>query len=197
MFELCLGNTVYPYIYAWADTGVNFAKNRLLRLGIVLFGLHLSFQDIAAIGLSAVVIDAIMLFGTFSMFLYPLLYQWNLQTNWITFSPQNYGVYLGSTVHEVAQVVVRLNSTLTNSIGGLMPYLLFLDEWLLTTAMFALGLTPHVSSIRKSDIHPIALAAVLEIWLLIGGLLINLAGRFWESIGRLITPLGHIDNIAG
>jgi len=307
---LLLGNTAYPRMAGPMQAGVNYSKQRLLRLGIVLFGLRLSFQDIAAVGFAAVAIDAIMLagtfclawlmgrrlfgldretailigagsaicgaaavmatepllkakseqlavavatvvvFGTLAMFLYPLLYQWNLQMSWVALPPQNYGVYVGSTVHEVAQVlvagaavgadaantavitkmvrvmmlapfllllsyglnqqqetddrsatqtkmqadaaahakrrisipwfaiwflvVIGLNSTPLMP-RDLIPSLLILDEWLLATAMFALGLTTHASAIRQAGIRPMALAALLAVWLAVGGLLVNLA----------------------
>jgi len=303
---LLLGNTVYPRVAAPTLAGVNFAKQRLLRLGIVLFGLRLSFQDIVAVGLTAVVIDAVMLagtfylawlvgrrlfgldrdtailigagsaicgaaavmatepllktkseqlavavatvvvFGTLAMFLYPALYQWNLQTGWVAWLPQDYGVYVGSTVHEVAQVVVAgaavsaeaantavitkmvrvmmlapfllllsyglsrrsvdtdacamhsdktqgkisipwfaiwflvvvgLNSTPLIP-QNLVPAVLLLDEWLLATSMFALGLTTHACAIRQAGMRPMALAALLAVWLVAGGLLVNLAGAW-------------------
>lgn len=140
--------------------GVAFAKSNLLRLGIVLYGLRISFHDIAIVGwqgtlLSAVMVGFIFLsalylgtrllgidrdtavligagsaicgaaavmatapvirgssskvavavatvvvFGTLSMFLYPLLYP-HLGLN-----QHAYGLFVGSTVHEVAQVVI-------------------------------------------------------------------------------------------
>jgi uncharacterized integral membrane protein (TIGR00698 family) len=45
-----------------------------------------------------------VIFGTLSMFLYPLLYPH------LGLSAQQYGIYAGSTIHEVAQVVVAGNS---------------------------------------------------------------------------------------
>ncbi|MFC3337857.1 YeiH family protein [Paracandidimonas soli] len=297
---MLLGNTLYPRFAAPTLPGVAFSKQRLLRLGIVLFGLRLTFQDVAGVGLAGVAIDAVMLcstfllaclagrklfgldrattmligaggsicgaaavmaaepvvkakpeqvavsvatvvvFGTLAMFLYPLLYQWNLQHGWIQLSPDAYGVYVGSTVHEVAQVVVAggavspeaantaviakmvrvmmlapfllalsyvlmrgarasgsgarggmvipwfavwflvvvgINST------GIVPaaatgLLLVLDELLLAMAMFALGLTTHMSAIRQAGLKPLALASLLAVWLLAGGLLVNL-GVAW------------------
>jgi len=137
----------------------NFCKQKLLRLGIVLFGFGLSFQQIIAVGWQAVVIDLVMistiftvgtfvgikvlklhrdvailtaagsaicgaaailatesvlkpkqqhitiaiatvvLFGTLAMFIYPFIYQWVDMTN------QSFGIYIGSTAHEVAQAV--------------------------------------------------------------------------------------------
>jgi len=297
---LLLGNTLYPRTATRTLAGVNFSKQRLLRLGIVLFGLRLNFQDIATVGTTAVLVDAVMLlstfylaclagrtlfgldrntavligagsaicgaaavmatepllkakaeqlavavatvvvFGTLAMFLYPVLYQWSLNAGWGVLSSNAYGVYVGSTVHEVAQVVVAgaaVNAEAANtavitkmvrvmmlapfllllsygvnrqqtdqhtpqprSIGipwfalwflvvvglnstplipqAVVPAVLLLDEWLLATAMFALGLTTHVHAIRRAGVRPLALAALLALWLIFGGLLVNLGGSW-------------------
>ena len=42
-----------------------------------------------------------VLFGTLSMFLYPVLYH----AGWLPFDTQSLGIYIGGTIHEVAQVV--------------------------------------------------------------------------------------------
>lgn len=44
--------------------GITFTGKRLLRLGIVLYGFRLSFQDVMAVGLPAIAIDAIVVTGT-------------------------------------------------------------------------------------------------------------------------------------
>ncbi|MCC7633566.1 YeiH family protein [Stenotrophomonas rhizophila] len=162
---IALGNTLYPRLAARAGAGVGFSKQWLLRAGIVLYGLRLTFQDIGQVGVAGVLIDALVLastfalawwagtrwfgmdrnsalligagssicgaaavmaaepvvsgraeqvtvavstvvvFGTLAMFLYPMLYQLNAAHGWIPISAQAYGVFTGSTVHEVAQVV--------------------------------------------------------------------------------------------
>lgn len=154
-----LGNTVFPAIAPHTAAGVDFAKTRLLRAGVVLFGFRLTFQEAASVGWSGIVLDAIIIFsvfglamvvgrrlfgldkqtcmlvgagsaicgaaavmamepvaraeahkvtvavatvvvfGTLSMFLYPLLYPI------AGLSEHAFGVFIGSTVHEVAQVV--------------------------------------------------------------------------------------------
>jgi len=304
---LLLGNSLYPRVARPLAPGVNLARQRLLRIGIVLFGLRLSFQDVAAVGFAAVVIDALMLsstfalawwagerwfgldrdtavligagsaicgaaavmatepllksrleavavavatvvvFGTLAMLLYPALYQWNLNAGWLPVTALDYGVYVGSTVHEVAQVLVAgaaVNDTAANTavitkmvrVMMLAPFLLILawmlarraqarvkpqgsnpaqgkhrirvpwfalgfvlvvalnstplipkslvpaallvDEWMLATAMFALGLGTHVSAIRQAGVRPLALAALLALWLLAGGFLANLVGAW-------------------
>jgi uncharacterized integral membrane protein (TIGR00698 family) len=138
---------------------VDFSRNTLLRAGIILYGFRITFQQIADIGVAAIVIDTTMVamtfglavllgtrvfrldrqtamligagsaicgaaavmatepvvrgqahkvsvavatvvvFGTLSMFVYPLLYPY------LHLSEQAYGVFAGSTIHEVAQAV--------------------------------------------------------------------------------------------
>jgi uncharacterized integral membrane protein (TIGR00698 family) len=156
---IAAGNTFFPRVAARTAVGVDFSKSTLLRIGIVLFGLRITFQDIAAVGWAGIVIDAVMVvatfaiavqlgtrvfrldrqtsmligagsalcgaaavmatepvvrgqpykvsvavatvvvFGTLAMFAYPLLYPF------LGLSEHAYGVFTGSTVHEVAQVV--------------------------------------------------------------------------------------------
>lgn len=162
---LVIGNTVYPRLAPSCHAGVGLAKQRLLRAGIVLYGLRLTFQDIGHVGMAGVVVDALVLgstfllaqwlgrrvfgldarttvligagssicgaaavlatepvikgraedvavavatvvvFGTVGTFLYPALFHWNAAHGWLDMSPAQYGLYVGSTVHEVAQVV--------------------------------------------------------------------------------------------
>ncbi len=47
------------------------------------------------------------------------------------------------------------------------------DTFVLAMAMAALGLTTHVSAIRNAGVRPLALAAVLFAWLIVGGVAIN------------------------
>jgi uncharacterized integral membrane protein (TIGR00698 family) len=159
------GNTVYPRISGYSARGVTFSKQILLRAGIILFGLRLTFQDIGQVGVVGVMIDACVLsstfalscwagtrlfglnrrtamligagssicgaaavmatepvvrgraeevcvavstvvaFGTLAIFIYPALYHLNDRLHWLSITPFAYGIFTGSTVHEVAQVV--------------------------------------------------------------------------------------------
>lgn len=161
LLGMVVGNTFFKRISHAANPGVNFAKSKLLRLGIILYGFNLTINKVWALGLQAILIDAIMListfmltyyfgtkvlkmdkdtsilsgagcsicgaaaimatasvaraktaavsqsvtiivlFGTLAIFIYPLLFP--LFTNYI--SEAAFGVYVGSSVHEVAQVV--------------------------------------------------------------------------------------------
>jgi uncharacterized integral membrane protein (TIGR00698 family) len=162
---MIVGNTVYPRISAYGARGVTFSKQILLRAGIILFGLRLTFQDIGQVGAVGVMIDALVLsstfalscwagtrffglnrrtamligagssicgaaavmatepvvrgraeevcvavstvvaFGTLAIFIYPALYHLNDRMHWLSITPFAYGIFTGSTVHEVAQVV--------------------------------------------------------------------------------------------
>lgn len=159
------GNTIYPRLAGVSAHGVAFSKQTLLRAGIILYGLRLTFQDIGRVGVTGVMVDALVLsstfalswwagtrlfglnrrtamligagssicgaaavmatepvvrgraeevsiavatvvaFGTLAIFLYPALYQLNDRAHWVTLTPFAYGIFTGSTVHEVAQVV--------------------------------------------------------------------------------------------
>jgi uncharacterized integral membrane protein (TIGR00698 family) len=162
---MIVGNTVYPRIAAQSARGVQFSKQILLRAGIILFGMRLTFQDIGHVGAIGVLIDALVLsstfslacwagtrlfglnrrtamligagssicgaaavmatepvvrgraeevtvavstvvaFGTLAIFIYPALYRLNAHFHLISITPFSFGIYTGSTVHEVAQVV--------------------------------------------------------------------------------------------
>lgn len=195
---LLLGHTVYPALREPVESGVDWSKQKLLRLGIVLFGLRLSFQDIAAVGWVGVVSDAavllstfalalflgqrwlkldrqsatlvgagsaicgaaavlatapvlkasaervavavatVVVFGTLAMVLYPVLFV--LAKSWGV-SVWAFGLYTGSTVHEVAQVAAvgqalgpeaANSAVITKMIRVLMlaPFLFGLSWWL-------------------------------------------------------------------
>ncbi len=207
---MLVGNTVYPQLAPSCGTGVNFSKQKLLRLGIILFGLRLTFQDIGEVGLTGVAIDTtvlcstfalawfmgtrvfgldrntailigagssicgaaavmatepvvkgeaeqvtiavstVVVFGTLGLFLYPALYQLNLDHHWIDLSPGAYGMYAGSTIHEVAQVVAAARSAGEHAAGTaviaklvrvmmLAPFLLLLSAWIGRSDRAALG----------------------------------------------------------
>jgi uncharacterized integral membrane protein (TIGR00698 family) len=296
MLGIVLGNSVYGRLAPTCGAGVAFSKQTLLRLGIILYGFRLTFQDIGQVGLAGIAIDALVLtstfglamflgtkvfklernsailigagssicgaaavmatepvvkgrsedvtvavstvvvFGTIAIFLYPVLYQLNLGWQVLGATPTAFGVYIGSTVHEVAQVVaagksigqeaanaaviakmvrvmmlapflVILSAVLArgkakaggndkvaklaipwfafifigavafNSLGllpaGTVAAITEFDTALLAMAMAALGLTTHMSAIRRAGIKPLLLAGLLFCWLIAGGAAIN------------------------
>ena len=291
---MLIGNSLYPHTATYSDAGVSFSKKTLLRLGIILYGFQLTFQDIAEVGIAGVLIDALVLgstfilawfvgtrvlkldrtsailigagssicgaaavmateplvraraeqvtvavstvvvFGTLAMFLYPALYGLNQSWQLIPGGAGEFGIYIGATVHEVAQVVaagraIGPEAADTAVIAKMVrvmllaPFLLALsiylsreksarkttrgeakakiatpwfaygfvlvaalnslallpsatvaaiaqlDLFLLAMAMAALGLTTHVSAIRRAGLKPLLLAALLFAWLVAGG----------------------------
>ncbi|WP_312836123.1 YeiH family protein [Comamonas sp.] len=196
---MLVGNTVYGAVQTPAAAGVGLSKQQLLRLGIILYGLRLTFQDIAAVGLAGVLTDALMListfvlaqwlgrrwlgldartsmlvgagsaicgaaavlatapvakaraddvavaiatvvvFGTVGTFLYPVLYQWLAPS--LQMTEAGYGLWVGSTVHEVAQVVAAGGAVSSSAadtavvakmvrVMMLAPFLIALSLWL-------------------------------------------------------------------
>ncbi|MGA9913665.1 MAG: YeiH family protein [Paraburkholderia sp.] len=145
---------------SWA-AGVNFSARKLLRIAVAFFGLRVSLQEIAQVGLpglaesvlivvstlvigtwagmkimkldrdtalltaagsaicgaaavlafestlqskphkSAMAVGSVVLFGTLSMFLYPVLFK----AGWLHLDTMGAGLFFGGTIHEVAQVV--------------------------------------------------------------------------------------------
>ena len=291
---MLVGNTVYPRFAAASGAGVNFSKQNLLRLGVVLYGLRLTVQDIGHVGIAGVAIDALVLgstfalacfigtrwlgldrktamligagssicgaaavmatepvvrarpeqvtvavatvvvFGTIAIFLYPVLFELNQHWQLIPGGANGFGVYTGSTLHEVAQVVAAARSVGPKAadmaviakmvrVMMLAPFLIMLSAWLaraggsqaqpkarlavpwfafafvgvvlfnslsllssevvaitteidtafLAMAMAALGLSTHLSAIRRAGVKPLLLALILFGWLVSGGALIN------------------------
>lgn len=193
------GNTFYPALQPRCADGVQLAKQSLLRLGIILYGFRITFQQVLDVGLSGVVIDGLMLtstfllacwlgqrvlkldretawligagssicgaaavlatgpvikaraasvavavatvviFGTSAIFLYPLIWH-SVATLLPGVSLTAFGIYTGSTMHEVAQVVAAghaIGSDAENAaviakmlrVMMLAPFLVMLGMW--------------------------------------------------------------------
>lgn len=281
--------------------GIQFCSKKVLRLGIILYGFRLTFQDVVAVGTAGIVIDVIVvtvtiiggywlgrllrmdrdialltsigsgicgaaavlgaeatlrtkpyktavavatvvIFGTLSMFLYPIAYRAGI----LSLDPVQMGLFGGSTLHEVAHAVGA-----GNAMGGeianitvivkmirvmlLVPVLLvlalwvasrksaataeggevagkskiavpwfalgflaviafnsfdllpaavvdvinYIDTFLLTMAMAALGAETSVDKFKKAGAKPFVLAFLIYIWLLVGG---------W-SLARYLAPV--------
>ncbi|KTS25933.1 YeiH family protein [Pantoea sp. BS_4] len=169
MLGIIVGNSVYSPLAGQCDAGVQLAKQKLLRLGVILFGFRITLQQITDVGLSGLLIDVltlsstffvtcllgrrllkldretvwligagssicgaaavlatepvvkaapskvavavatVVLFGTLAIFIYPVL--WPLVHD---FFPRvtltQFGIFTGSTIHEVAQVVAAGHS---------------------------------------------------------------------------------------
>ncbi len=300
---IVLGNTVYPRFAASSGAGVGLAKQTLLRLGVILYGLRLTLHDVGQVGVAGLLIDALLLsstfalalllgtrlfgldratsmligagnaicgaaavmatepllrskaeqvtvavstvvvFGTLAIFVYPALYDLNLHWHLLPAGPKAFGIYAGSTIHEVAQVfaagrsisvstadtavitkmvrvmmlapfliavsgyLAREHASVDGATNGgrklRIPWFAFafigmvvfnsmgllprpvvatattVDTFLLAMAMGALGLTTHLSAIRRAGMKPMLLGALLFVWLVAGGALINSAVAAW------------------
>lgn len=277
--------------------GMQFARHHLLRLGVALYGLRLTFGAIAALGMGGVIVPLVMLvatllfgtwvgssffglsrreailvsagsavcgaaaaiavssvvrtddrqtavavatvvlFGTLGMLLYPWLYEIATQHWYLAITERAFGIFTGATLHEVAQVIAsgKMVSDATadaavvakmvrvlalgplllvmalwprgggaKSAGGApklqslwksvpwfalgfvavmalnsaamvpaawKPGLVALDNWLLACAMLAIGLHTRIGDLLRAGRKPLALAAVLFVFLMVGGAL--------------------------
>jgi uncharacterized integral membrane protein (TIGR00698 family) len=86
-------------------------------------------------------VATVVLFGTISMFLYPLAFQ----LGWIDLDTRSFGIFLGGTVHEVAQVVGSASNigpattevatiVKMTRVALLVPLLIILGLWLQRSA---------------------------------------------------------------
>lgn len=201
LFGIVVGNTLYPWTQPVCADGVLLAKQHLLRLGIILYGFRLTFQQVADVGATGMIIDlltlsstfvlacwlgkrlfgldqqtvmligagssicgaaaimatepvlkadaskvavavaTVVIFGTLAIFIYPWLYQLNLHYQWLPLTQETFGIFAGSTIHEVAQVVAAGHAmgpdaenaaVITKMIRVMMlaPFLLLLSAYL-------------------------------------------------------------------
>jgi uncharacterized integral membrane protein (TIGR00698 family) len=183
---------------------------------------------------TTVAVATVVLFGTIAMFVYPLLYPMLAEA--FAAHPGSFGIYVGSTVHEVAQAIAvgsMLDATTAEMalvaklgrVAMLGPVLLLLAAWyaslqskdlpssksrlvipwfalgflaasglnsmvdmpplllqalnyagslFLGIAMAALGLGAQIGVMRSAGARPVLLAMLLAVWLLAGGLVVNL-----------------------
>ncbi|PBC68804.1 conserved hypothetical integral membrane protein [Fibrobacter intestinalis] len=86
---------------------------------------------------TAVAVSTVVLFGTLLMFLYPILYRNGI----IALSPEQTGLYIGSTIHEVAHAVGAGNATDTATVAIIVKMIrvMYLVPVLLVLAFFVVG----------------------------------------------------------
>ncbi|MDA5194992.1 putative sulfate exporter family transporter [Alphaproteobacteria bacterium LMG 31809] len=168
---IAVGNSVYPVMARRSAYGVHIAKSLFLRAGIVLYGFHITLQEMVTVGWggflinllmisctfflairlgrylgldrhtamligagssicgaaavlatdtvvrsqpgkTAVAVATVVVFGTISMLLYPLLHPYLGMTD------VAFGIFAGSTIHEMAQVIgagVAVSADATNA----------------------------------------------------------------------------------
>lgn len=61
---MLLGNAFGAHVPATLAPGIITAQQKLLRLGVILYGLRISFQEVAAVGVAGLLIDVMIVAGT-------------------------------------------------------------------------------------------------------------------------------------
>ncbi len=141
-----------------------FAGHKLLNLDsstVMLIGAGSSICGAAAVMATepvvrgraehvSVAISTVLVFGTLSMLLYPTLFQLNQVWHLLPVSAEAFGIFTGSTVHEVAQVVAAakpLGDVATNTavitkmvrVMMLAPFLILLSIYVARTRLNIAG----------------------------------------------------------
>ena len=167
---------------------------------------------------TAIAVSTVVIFGTLSMFLYPVMYRTGMLNG---MTDTEVAVYTGSTLHEVAHVagagnamdptdalgiagtatitkmirvmllapriavpwfafgfigIIGLNSLLHSLCGvetvreiPLNGTIEYVDTFMLTMAMTALGTETSLDKFRQAGARPFVLAGLLYVWLVAGG----------------------------
>lgn len=84
---------------------------------------------------SSIAVGTVVVFGTLAMFIYPLLYKSGL----LGLTPQDYGLWVGSSMHEVAHVVAAGNAVSPEA-GNVAVIVKMLRVVLLAPLLLGLGL---------------------------------------------------------
>lgn len=246
---IAVGNTLYPAIHPRCDEGVQFAKQKLLRLGIILYGLRLTFQQVMDVGVSGVVIDVIMLsstfvlasvagrrllgidpktswligagssicgaaavlaaapvvkaeaskvavavatvviFGTLGIFLYPFIWR-EFAHAWPGISLTQFGIYTGSTMHEVAQVVAAGHAvsvdTENAAVIAKMLRVMMLAPFLLVLGAMANRQTDEADSHQQRITFP---------WFALIFILVALFNSFHLLPHAMVSGINTLDNV--
>ncbi len=200
-FGTVFGNVMDSRLAAHSAAGVAFSRQSLLRAGVVLYGLRVTLQDVAHLGVTGIAIDGIVLMSTFTLgtllgmrllgldrrtamlisagsaicgaaavmatapvlraraeqvtlavasvvlfgslatLAYPWLFAINQTWTFIPGGQSGFGIYAGSTIHEVAQVAAATQGFGAAGANGAMiakmvrvmmlaPFLFALAAWL-------------------------------------------------------------------
>lgn len=123
----------------------------------------------------SVAVSTVLVFGTMSMLLYPALFQWNLSWHFFPTSAEAFGIFTGSTVHEVAQVVAAakpLGDIATNTaVIAKMVRVMMLAPFLILLSMY-LARTKSSQKLMEADtlIAPITIPWFAVIFIAVAGL---------------------------
>ena len=171
--------------------GIQFCSKKILRIGIILYGFRLTFQDVMAIGLPAMLIDVIIVAVTIcgGIYLGKLL---KMDRGIALLTSIGSGI-CGAAANLVARArkrqvqkgqkfqkiavpwfAIGFMGVIAFNSFDLLPAQLVagintLDTFLLTMAMTALGTETSIDKFRKAGAKPFVLALLLYVWLVVGG----------------------------
>lgn len=156
---------------------------------------------------ASIAVTMVVLFGTISMFLYPIMYQTIIEpaNGFFHLSPKAFGLYAGGTIHEIAQVVAATFSIpdapleMKNSaVIVKMTRVLMIAPMLILLSLYINFQSKHLSSVQKKVKFFIPWFAVY--FIVVAGInsliefYINGAGNFLQPIvTRIINHINEFD----
>jgi uncharacterized integral membrane protein (TIGR00698 family) len=236
---------------SWA-AGVNFSARKLLRVAVAFFGLRVSLQEIAQVGLpgltvsvlvvvstlaigtwagmklmkldrdtalltaagsaicgaaavlafestlqsaphkSAMAVGSVVLFGTLSMFVYPLA----MHLGWLHLDTLGVGLFFGGTIHEVAQVVGAA-SNVSPEATHIATIVKMTRVMLLVPVLLVIGMWVNRSRARPGATSEGASVGKLAIpWFAVGFLALVIVNSLHVLPGSATQTLTQLDTFA-
>lgn len=244
LLGMIYANTLRMHLPETWIPGIQFCSKRLLRIGIILYGFRLTFQDIVAVGLAGITVDAIIvtvtiiggylvgkalkmdhetamltsvgsgicgaaavlgaeatmrakpyktavavatvvIFGTLSMFLYPIAYRAGI----LQLSPVQMGIFSGSTLHEVAHAVGAGNA-LGDNIAPTTVIVKMIRVMMLVPVLLILGIWVARRSRAADNAASGERGKVAIPWFAFGFLLVIAINSLSVYLNTLPTPVG-------
>ncbi|OGT35366.1 MAG: hypothetical protein A3F11_01845 [Gammaproteobacteria bacterium RIFCSPHIGHO2_12_FULL_37_14] len=243
LLGIAVGN-FWHHPSSWSP-GIQFAAKRLLRTAIILYGFRINFQQIASVGLQALILDVVVvgstlilgyyigkkilkldaelallistgaaicgaaavlavedilksepykatiaiatvvLFGTLSMFLYPLLQHLDM----FDFSNYQFGIFSGASIHEVAQALVA-GTNISSETGKIAVIVKMIRVLLLVPILFIFAIFfKQLSNQSKSK------SKLIIPWFAIGFVLVIGFNSFHLLPIRIVNTINQFDII--
>jgi len=141
-----------------------------------------------------IAVATVVVFGTLSMLLYPFLYHLGWLAPWL--DAESYGIYSGSTIHEVAQVVVAGNA-INADIGNTAVVTKMIRVMMLAPFLLLLSFILTAKQESNTEKPPLKtrLQRVNVPWFAFGFIVVVILHTWLPLDARLVSALVQMDNV--
>ena len=137
---------------------------------------------------TAVAVATVVIFGTISMFLYPIAYRAGI----LNLSPEEMGIYAGATLHEVAHAVGAGNA-MGPEISDVAVIVKMIRVMLLVPVLLVLGYWVAISAVKQGVTGTAAKGKVAVPWLALGFLAVIGFNSFGLLPQSAVDVINYID----